>query len=228
MFGKKLIASAGIAASLVWASTANAATVVAIEFQENGGPITVPVGEFQSADFASYVGSFGSWIVNNTSGSSDDTTNSFGTTSLNKATKASTLDVYVTLLGIEDPTGLLNVKSVFTQNSLPAGFTVTEATYFKPNNELWGTDPSAILIASHPFSSPDTFTSNDLVNVLTAPFAVTARYTIVANGAGQALSTIDINAQTPLPGTLPLIASGLGALWMVGRKRKARKAPAVA
>jgi hypothetical protein len=49
----------------------------------------------------------------------------------------------------------------------------------------------------------------------------------VPGGAGGQYN-LSVTSATPLPGTLPLIAGGLGALWMVGRKRKARKSPAVA
>ena len=53
-------------------------------------------------------------------------------------------------------------------------------------------------------------------------YSVTHLYTIIASSAGSALSTI--NLQTPLPGALPLFATGLLGLWALRRKRKAAPA----
>ena len=50
-------------------------------------------------------------------------------------------------------------------------------------------------------------------------YSVTHLYTIVATGAGSALSTITLS--TPIPGALPLFAAGLLGLWALGRRRKA-------
>jgi hypothetical protein len=227
MISKKLIASAGIAASLVWASTANAATLISIGLQQagvNGGAIT-GVGS-SGTDSANFNGAYGDFNINLVTGLAAD--NAFSTTSNNHAMKAATLNVFVTLQGIDDPTGAFAVLSAFTENGLPSGFSVTETTYFNSDNALFGTNT---FLATKTFTGPvtnDSDSSLAFVNVLTTPYSVTAKYTIVAGGAGTANSTITISAETPLPGTLPLIASGLGALWMVGRKRKARKTPAVA
>jgi hypothetical protein len=53
-------------------------------------------------------------------------------------------------------------------------------------------------------------------------YSVTHLYTIIATSAGAALSTITLS--TPLPGALPLFATGLLGLWAVRRKRKAAPA----
>ena len=50
-------------------------------------------------------------------------------------------------------------------------------------------------------------------------YSVTHLYTIVATGTGSALSTITL--ATPLPGALPLFATGLLGLWALRRRRKA-------
>jgi hypothetical protein len=228
MFSKRLTALAAVAASLVWASTASAVTV-SIGLQQtgvNGGAITIPGTEVQLADFASFAGSYGSFNLNATSGIVGN--GSFNTNSNNQASAAGTLNVYITAQGITDPTGILAALSSFTENILNTTITsVTEQTFLDPNNNLWGT---TFLLASHVFSGSGLQTASSLNfgDVGDGPYSITALYTIVATGAGGANSTINISAETPLPGTLPLIAGGLGALWMVGRKRKARKSPAVA
>jgi hypothetical protein len=53
-------------------------------------------------------------------------------------------------------------------------------------------------------------------------YSVTHLYTIVATGAGSALSTITLS--TPLPGALGLFATGLLGLCALRRKRKAAPA----
>jgi hypothetical protein len=55
-----------------------------------------------------------------------------------------------------------------------------------------------------------------------ALYSVTEVYTIVATGTGSALSTITLS--TPIPGALPLFATGLLGLWALRRKRKAAPA----
>jgi hypothetical protein len=226
MISKRLTVLAGIAASLVWVSTANAVTV-SIGLQAagvNSGNIT---DEGSAADHLSFDGSYGAFNINTVAGTAADGT--FATNSQNHASSAGTLTVYVTASDISDPIGTFNVLSVFSQNSLPAGFTVTEESFFDQNNEKFSTTTP---LGSHSFNGPVTVPVNasslDLVTVLTGLYSVTAKYTIVATGSGTADSAIHISAETPLPGTLPLIAGGLGALWMVGRKRKARKAPMAA
>jgi hypothetical protein len=220
MFSKRLVALAGIAASLAWVSTANAVTTVSIGLQEasqNGGAIS---NVASGADFAVFGGSYGP-IFNVTIDSGSLGSNSFNTQSQNQFSGAGTLTVYVTASGLTDPTGLFAALSSFTENSLASGISVTQQTYFNASDAIFGTET---LLGEHTFTGPfvttQTESSLDLVNVLATPFSITAKYTIVAQNAGSNNSTINISAETPLPGTLPLIAGGLGALWMVGRKRK--------
>jgi len=222
MFSKRLVALAGIAASFLWVSAAHAATLVTIGLQEaseNGGAITT---EASGADSAIFGGAYGPFNINLVTGLTG--TNTFNTSSNNSASGAGTLKVYVTLQGLTEPIGALAVLSSFTENIIdPTISSVTEATYFDPANGLFElTTP----LASHVFSGVGlaAASSLDLIDILsTDPFSVTALYTIVATGAGTSNSTINVSAVTPIPGTLPLLAGGLGLLWAVGKKRKARR-----
>jgi hypothetical protein len=239
MFGKKLIASAGIATALLWASAANA-TTISIGFKEDGGGITtVATG---TTPIVVYTGGFGpggavplgtgDFDFNIATGNQNGTQSFFTQLNLAKTTAgAHVLDVYLTLSDIDNPHTALLGESKF-KSIFDGGISkITEQTFVDPGNQLWGTSGTSILLAQSVFNN-GAFTndsSSGTVDPGIGPFfSVTARYTIETSGAGTANPTIDIIGTTPLPGTLPLIASGLGALWMVGRKRKARKAPAVA
>jgi hypothetical protein len=227
MISKRLIASAGIVTALFWASAASA-TTVSIGLQEasqNGGAVTQMA---TGSDFAVFGGSYGS-IFNITIDSGSLGNTQFITQSQNQFSGAGTLKVYVTASGLTDPTGAFAVLSSFTENALASGVSVTQQTYFNADNAIFGTET---LLGQHTFTGPfvttQTASSLNLADVLQTPYSITALYTIVTTVAGSNNSTIDMSVQTPLPGTLPLIAGGLGALWMVGRKRKVRKTPAVA
>jgi hypothetical protein len=225
MFSKRLTALAAIAASLLCLSGAHAATLISVGFYNpavDAGIVTVASG----ADAVVFGGADGVFNINLVTGATG--TNTFNTSSNNFATGAGTMNVYVTLSGITDPLGTFALLSAFTSNTL-GNATVTEKTFFDSGNGLWGTTGTSQLLASQAFASPGTASATNLVDVLLAPYSVTAVYTITALGAGAfANSTINISAETPLPGTLPLIAGGLGALWMVGRKRRTRKSSVVA
>ena len=223
MFSKRLVALGGVAASFLWVSAANAVTV-SIGLQQstvNGGAITNEGSGIDNFSIASI--SYGTFSSNVASGLTGFGGNSFSTNSNNTASSAGTLKVYVTLSDITDPLGVLNVLSSFTENILTTGISVTEATYFDSGNGVFALTTS---LASHLFTGPLTNASADatnLVDILSAPYSITALYTIVATRPGGANSTINIVASTPLPGTLPLLAGGLGVLWAVGKKRKARR-----
>lgn len=231
MFSKRLVALAGVAASFLWLSAAHA-TTVQIAFQEDGinGSAITQVGSTGS-NFATFTGAYGDFNVNVATGSSDNQSlqtqlNTFITTEL-AATHV--LNVYITLSDIDNPNVVLNFDSKF-KSIFNGPFTeITEQTYIDPSNGLWGdASVTAALLDGATFSTGGFATSTPSTTSDTGPnalFSVTAKYTLtaVAGSTGNANPTIDIIASTPLPGTLPLLAGGLGVLWAVGKKRKARR-----
>jgi hypothetical protein len=228
MLSKRLIALAGLAASLVWVSAANAVTV-SIGLQEtgfNGGAkVTVASAINDTAVFAGGYGTFSSnTITANGNPPLPVPSDLLGSTAFNiSTTTAGTLNVFVTAQNISSPIGAISFISSFTQNILSGAISsVTESTYLDTGNGLFET---TTLLSSHTFTGIDTIVLSSLTQGIAGPYSLTQKYTIVATGSGSVLSTIDI-AATPLPGTLPLIAGGLGALWVVGRKRKTGKTSA--
>ena len=91
---------------------------------------------------------------------------------------------------------------------------MTEQTFLDPANGLFST---AIALGTAVFNAMGTSAAAALA-ASGANYSVTHLYTIVATGAGTANSTI--NLSTPIPGALPLFATGLLGLWALRRKRK--------
>jgi len=224
----KLLALAGIASAFLWASTANAATI-SIGLQQagvNGGAITLEAVGAGSASINSIP--YGTFTANNVDGTGRPTLalpDILDSNSLNvSSATAGTLRVYVTS---QNNTDVSNVwLSAFTSNRLPTGWTVTEQTFLDPANGLFTT---AIALGTAVFSAIGS-SAAAAIAASGSNYSVTHLYTIVATGLGNANSTI--NLSTPIPGALPLFATGLLGLLALRRKRKAASAksldPAVA
>jgi hypothetical protein len=128
-----------------------------------------------------------------------------------------TLDVFVTATGNTSPTGLVNFLSSFTQNLLTQGWSVTEKSFHDSGNTAYATTTA---LGSFTFTASDE-TSLQTLAALTGsgPYSLTEEYIINANGQGNTNSTIDLTT-VPLPGALPLFASGILGFWAWTRKRK--------
>jgi len=213
----KLLALAGIASAFLWASTANSATVT-IGLQQstvNGGAITVeavgPAG-FASIGALPY-GTFTANTVDGTGRPILPAPSVLDSSSLNVSSAAAgTLRVWITSQGNTDVTN--SWLSSFTSNLLPAGWSVTEQTFLDPANGLFST---AINLGTAVFNQIGTSVAAAIA-ASGNNYSVTHLYTIVATGAGVANSTIDLS--TPIPGALPLFATGLLGLLALRRKRK--------
>ena len=148
--------------------------------------------------------------------------NILGSTSFQiNAGEGGTLRVFVTSQGNTDVSSIW--ISSFTSNSLPTGWSVREQTFIDTANGLFTVTPGGTV----------TQLGNTLFNAIGTSvaaaiaasgdnYSVTHLYTIVATGTGSALSTITL--ATPIPGALPLFATGLLGLWALRRKRKAAPA----
>jgi len=228
----KLIALTGIASAFLWVSAANSATVSIGAAPGAGpapGPVTVATSASGSTSFSCVGCAPAVWGVFTASNQITATgrpvsplPDILGSTSFNIAASGpGTLRVFVTSQGNTDVNSTW--ISSFTSNSLPTGWSVREQTFIDTANGLYTTTPGGTV----------TQLGNTLFNTIgtsvTAAIAasgnnysVTHLYTIVATAAGSALSTITL--ATPLPGALPLFATGLLGLWALRRKRKAAPA----
>jgi hypothetical protein len=99
-----------------------------------------------------------------------------------------------------------------------------------PSNVLSFAVPQSVVGAPVPFSSPTAFTFTSTTGPLTSVTIATTA-TGLAGNANVSFNPISFSAISglevvPLPATLPLFASGLGALGLLGwrRKRTARAA----
>jgi hypothetical protein len=212
----KLIPIAGaIAGSLLWATTAGAATVT-IGASVNGGPITTEATGSGAASANFTIGGYTVDLVNGAQGALSDIFNSSSLNVSTAGTPPGTLDIFVTLSGLTSPTGLTGLESTLTSNQLVGGWTESLQTWLDPTNTIFGLGTQ---LAAHGFTGPGAF---DMVTFepLTGTYSLTELYIISAGGSGTANANIDIS-QTPLPATLPLLATGLFGLWGWSRKRKA-------
>ncbi len=129
-----------------------------------------------------------------------------------------TLRVFVTSQNNDDVNNAPWVSS-FTSNSLPAGWKVTEQTFLDTANGLFTTSGGTVTkLGEGVFNNIGTSVATALVPSGDS-YSVTHLYTVVASGAGSALSTI--NLQTPIPGALALFATGLlGLVALTGRRKR--------
>ena len=226
----KHLALLGIASAFLWASTANSATVT-IGAAPGAGPAPAPVTVATSAagatSFACIAcpaavwGTFEANQITATGRPINPLPNILGSTSFQiNAGEGGILRVAVTSQGNTDVSNVW--ISSFTSNSLPAGWSVREQTFIDTANGLFTTTGATVTqLGNTLFNAIGTSVAAAL-----APsgnnYSVTHLYTIVATGAGSALSTITL--ATPIPGAVPLFATGLLGLWALRRKRKAAPA----
>ena len=222
----KHLALVGIASAFLWASTANSATVtIGAAPGLVGAPTQVATSAAGATQFACVACNPAIWGVFNanqitaTGRPINPLPNILGSTSFQiNAGEGGTLRVFVTSQNNTDVSS--NWISSFTSNSLPTGWSVREQTFIDTANGLFTVTPGGTV----------TELGNTLFNAIGTSvaaaiaasgnnYSVTHLYTIVATGTGSALSTITL--ATPLPGALPLFATGLLGLWALRRRRKA-------
>jgi hypothetical protein len=215
----------------VAAMTAGAARAEMISIGFGSTPVTVAgPSSSGSASFTDPAGTFLSQGTDFSNGA--DLGSSAHTISVNDG--FSTLTIWVTETGIN--LGPLPQKlkfvSNFTQNTLPAGASVIETTYFDPHDAAFGT---AVKLATATFTTigTDSPMSTTLDDHLATPYSITEEYqvTIATPTLPAALSTINLTTTTlgsipfvPEPSTWAMMALGFAGLGYAayGRRRKFR------
>ena len=233
-----VLGSAAVMAAGVMAAAPAGAASISIGLQEsgvNGGAITNEGSGFPVVSIAGV--NYGTFHLNTVT----STESGFGqveldSTSLNASVVApgGTLNVYVTEQGITLDQ-LRFWESTFTENKLPANWSVTEWTALDPANGLF-TTPSPLLGGPATFTGPaasfDDIVSNFVFPLGTGPgslYSVTEKFAITATGNflnGSANSTIDV-AGAPEPSTWAMMLLGFVGLGFLGY-RTSRKPVSIA
>ena len=222
---KQVVASLGASAAfaLVLVGSPASADTVTIGLQEtgtNGGAITTEATGSGSAMISNIAyGTFSSVSVDGTGnpplvGNAVLLSNTINTST----TGTGTLNIFVTTQGNTSPTGAINFLSSFTENLITSGWTLTEKTFVDAGNGLFAlTTP----LSSNTFTAGGFVLANFLANVGAGPWSLTEEYIVTAVGAGNSNSTINASiSPVPIPGALPLFASGLLGLHFLARRRK--------
>ena len=224
----KHLALVGIASAFLWASTANSATVtIGAAPGLVGAPTQVATSAAGATQFACVACNPAIWGVFNanqitaTGRPVNPLPNILGSTSFQiNAGEGGTLRVFVTSQNNTDVSS--NWISSFTSNSLPTGWSVREQTFIDTANGLFTTTGATVTQLGNTLFNAIGTSVAAAIAASGNNYSVTHLYTIVATGAGSALSTITLS--TPIPGALPLFATGLLGLWALRRKRKAAPA----
>jgi len=226
----KLLALAGIASAFLWASTANSATVsIGASPALVGAFTTVASSGAGATNFSCLAcnpaiwGTFEANQITAIGRPIEPLPNILGSTSfqINAGEGGGVLRVAITSQGNTDVSSAW--ISSFTSNSLPDGWSVREQTFLDTANGLYTVTPGGTVtqLGSQLFTAIGTSVAAAIA-ASGNNYSVTHLYTIIATSAGSALSTITLS--TPLPGALPLFATGLLGLWALRRKRKAAPA----
>ncbi|MBV9703681.1 MAG: hypothetical protein JO163_13210 [Methylobacteriaceae bacterium] len=188
-----------VAAALTGAGNADAATVWIglADPRVNGGAITT---EASGTDLASIAGlRYGFFTVNSVNGSFFNQIlegNAVDITTA-PATKAQTLDVYVSITGVTGPVGKVPFTSSFTGQGWAPKWSVEEITYADPADVAYGEGPTLSDVTSAALAAygPYTVTPN---TPFTALYSMTEEW-IIRLKVGASASSVDNTIKIAIP-----------------------------
>jgi hypothetical protein len=205
-----------LTATVLWAGAAKA-TLISIGLQEDGGAISTVATDLGTGN-AFFSGGFGTYVVNNVSGTGSPIlpqpqllTNS---TNITAGGGNHVLNVFVTEQGLSSPTGVAQFLSRFSSTLLTGAVTsVVETTFLSTSNALYG--GSQLSTATFTAAGPSILDGN--ISPSLAPvYSETAEYTITTTGAGNVQDAIVIS--TPEPTSLVLLGGGMAGLLALRRR----------
>ena len=146
----------------------------------------------------------------------------------------SDLQIWVTVIGLDVPaipapgaSHNFDFASSFTENSLPAGATVTQTTYLDPADAKYGT---AIELGSETFTTNGAPPAADYAGnpvVLSGQYSLTELYEITSPASASFLSTIKVDItdlgprpNVPEPSTWAMLGLGFAGIGFVGYRRQ--------
>jgi hypothetical protein len=199
------------------AGSGSAEATVLIATQLNGGTKILRASGATDAVWNGTVGTF-KVAVSGTDG--QPLTQLGSTTSVIKPKNkpAATLDIWITDTNLPSLTGFFD--STFTENIVPAGWTITERTYYSAANATYG----GTLLASNVFSTHGTADFTSKIIPLVGPYSVTHQYHLAATTTGgTALSTISLTGTSvPEPASWAMMIGGFGLAGAAFRRRPAK------
>lgn len=205
------VSAAALAIGLAAAMPARAAVYIGLQSAGvNGGALTTVASD---PNFATYVGSYGGFIVNSITVS--DLTSLLDSTALDVSANHGELKVFVSATDQNAPIDA-NYISSLTSNLLPSSWSATLTTWLDPGNAAYA---QTVALGANAFSTIGTDVDN-LARSFSGPYSVTGIYDITAAGIGTSLLTIHVDANPiPEPGTLPLLGAALLAAGFLLRRR---------
>jgi len=223
---KLLLATATLLAMSV---SAMAGTMNLMLDQDSGAFTQTFLGAPGQSTFNATNASFGNFNIVNITGSTTPTTSAPILLTSNTldvqttTTTAHTLQVWITANDLTSPIQLVDFFSGFTNVALSNGWSVTLESLVSTTNQMF----AGTQLATDTFVGgviPTVFASNfnDQFDVGDGPYSLTAHYTILTDGLGQANSGITVSGveATPLPAAVWMFGGGLAGLGALLRRRK--------
>ena len=205
-----------IAACLLLGAIPAGATTIDIGLSEGGKITTVATGTGAGVAWAGFYDMYNFDVVM----ASDPEPIDFasGTIDVKGANATSAISLYVTETGLTSSVSNANFSSILGISNLPAGWTLTEATYLDNSNTEYGTGTwlATTTASINTVNSTQTFTKAASVN---STFSLTEVYELVSNGVSGIVGASETITDPPggiQAAPAPAIGSGVPAMLAVG------------
>jgi hypothetical protein len=222
MYSRLLAVTGAVAGSLIWASAAGASTIT-LE-AGTGAPSSVVAFSSSSNGSLSATTTGGGFSTIQINAAGINLPQLLNTQLDGTTLPGGTLNFWVTEIGLTAPLGSIGFLSSFALN--PAGtsddVTVVENTFLSAADTAFGT-ATALGSATCTLSGCVPLTGSATGTTGPGAYSVTEEFSITSTYGDKVDATINLDPPAaPIPGTLPLFASGLAGFWAWSRKRKAK------